>query len=667
MLSAALAFNLLAIQRSATAQEEDPRLKWFLDDGFGMFIHWGVYSDPAGEWKGRHSGNYAEWLMHNVRIPVEEYEREIAAKFNPVDFDAEEWVRLAKLAGMRYIVITAKHHDGFAMYHSEVSPFNIVDFTPFDRDPMKELAEACAAAGIRLCFYYSQTIDWHHPDGEGNFWDYPDRDSKDFAGYLEEKVFPQVEELLTNYGPIGLMWFDTPGQISREQSRELVELVRSLQPDCLVNSRVGHNQGDYMEMGDNWLPAPGETIHGAWETSATMNHSYGYKKSDTNWKSSTRMIHDLILVVSKGGNYLLNVGPTGRGVIPQPSVERLKDIGEWMDVNNEAIYYTRPWYITLENENVHFTSTPDRSVLYAISLKWPGEKLTLNTVRARSGSKIHMLGRDEPLDWEQNDDALSISIPYEMQNPANRPCEHAWVFRIEALPPAEAPTFAPSGGVFPESSVAVSLDSSEDAAIYYSLEGKDSDTRSQLYQEPIKLDSSTKLRARSFVEGRGLSTPVEHEFWVGYTEPVDVARSDLRPGLFREHFLGYWRRLPDFDQLESVDERVVDSFSVPNEDGFGFRYRGYIWLPQDGRYDFKLRSDDGSKLLIHDITVIDHDGHHAANWPKYGHIFARQGLHPIEIRYFEHHGDQSLHVYYKGPGVADEYTPIPFTELFTNP
>ena len=274
ILPVVLAFHLVAMPRSAAAAPgEDPRLQWFLDDRFGMFIHWGVYSGPAGEWKGRESSAYAEWLMENLRIPVAEYESEIAAKFNPVEFDAEEWVRLAKRAGMRYIVITTKHHDGFAMFHSKVSTYNIVDATPFDRDPIKELAEACAAAGIRLCFYYSHAKDWHHPGGEGNHWEHPDASLEDFAGYLDEKVFPQVEELLTRYGPVGLMWFDTPKKINPGQSRALVEHVRSLQPDCLVNSRVAHihpHIGDYLEMGDNSLPAPGERFDGAWETSATL-------------------------------------------------------------------------------------------------------------------------------------------------------------------------------------------------------------------------------------------------------------------------------------------------------------------------------------------------------------------------------------------------------------
>src|SRR5687767_3095086 len=210
-----------------TAAEEAAkreRLKWFHDAKYGLFIHWGLYAIPAGEWKGQRIPGLGEWIMNRAKIPVKEYEQ-LAPQFNPVKFDAEEIVRLAKNAGMKYIVITSKHHDGFAMYHSKASKFNIVDATPFKRDPLKELAEAAQKAGIKLGFYYSQTQDWHEPDAVGNTWDFPDEDKKNFAKYLEEKVKPQVTEILTNYGPIGLIWFDTPRNITKEHAQQLVDLV----------------------------------------------------------------------------------------------------------------------------------------------------------------------------------------------------------------------------------------------------------------------------------------------------------------------------------------------------------------------------------------------------------------------------------------------------------
>ncbi|MFH1084263.1 MAG: alpha-L-fucosidase [Chloroflexota bacterium] len=314
----------------------DPRLTWWRAARFGMFIHWGLYAIPAGTWKGQQIPGIGEWIMYRARIPVAEYEQ-LAAQFNPVRFNAAEWVGLAKAAGQKYLTITAKHHDGFCLFKTHVSPYNIVDATPFGRDPIAELADECQRQGVRLCFYYSQTQDWHHPDGDGNDWDY-DPARKDFAAYIQNYVKPQVRELLTQYGPIGLIWFDTPKAISAQHSQELVDLVHALQPDCLVNGRIGNARGDYGQAGDNRIPET--AVDADWETPATINDTWGFKSCDHNWKPTAELIQKLVDIVSKNGNYLLNVGPTAEGVIPQPSVERLLAMGEWLKVNDEAVYGT---------------------------------------------------------------------------------------------------------------------------------------------------------------------------------------------------------------------------------------------------------------------------------------------------------------------------------------
>ncbi|MGH2535391.1 MAG: alpha-L-fucosidase [Thermomicrobiales bacterium] len=330
--------------RQRADARRDPRLDWWREARFGMFIHWGIYAVPAGRWQGKtalgRDGKkpLGEWIMLVERIPVREYEP-LAKQFNPTAFDADAWVSVAKRAGQKYLVITAKHHDGFSMFDSALTDYDIVDATPYGRDPMKELARACQDQGIRLCFYYSQTQDWHHPGGDGNDWDY-DEPTKDFAGYVEHYVKPQVRELLTNYGPIGLIWFDTPKRITVEQSRSLVDLVHELQPACLVNGRIGNGLGDYAEARDNMIP--GELIDADWETPATINDTWCYMHDDHNWKSSADLIRKLVDIVSKGGNYLLNVGPTAEGVIPEPSVERLDDMGRWLTANGEAVYGTQP-------------------------------------------------------------------------------------------------------------------------------------------------------------------------------------------------------------------------------------------------------------------------------------------------------------------------------------
>jgi len=316
----------------------DSRLDWFRDARFGMFIHWGLYAIPAGEWQGQHIAGIGEWIMLRARIPVAEYER-LADRFNPVRFDADAWAALAAQAGAKYLVITAKHHDGFSMFKSDVSDYTIVAATPFKRDPMQELAAACQRHGVKFCFYYSQTQDWHHPGGDGNDWDF-DEATKDFDGYVQNYVKPQVRELLTNYGPIGLIWFDTPKRMTTEQSRELVDLVHSIQPDCLVNGRIGNGLGDYAESRDNVIPT--EQLHSDWEVPATINDTWGYKTSDQNWKSPSELVRKLVDCASKGGNYLLNVGPTAEGVIPSPSIERMHAVGDWLRANGESVYGTRP-------------------------------------------------------------------------------------------------------------------------------------------------------------------------------------------------------------------------------------------------------------------------------------------------------------------------------------
>jgi len=332
--------------------EHDKRMAWWRKARFGMMIHWGPYSMAGGWWKGKWAN--AEWLMYTHRIPVKEYEK-FAARFNPVKFDAARWVRIAKNAGMRYIVITAKHCDGFAMWRSKVSRYNIYDFTPSHRDPLKELAGECARQGIRLCFYYAHAFDWHHPHAAGNFWDY-DESKKDFSIFFNQKCKPQVTELLTEYGSVGVMWFDTPFAMTREQSLELVRLVRKLQPSCIINGRVWYptgktygdgtptdyrdQHGDYRVADDREIPAKGTEED--WETPCTLNDHFGYVKTDKKWKSPKELVRTLVEVVSKGGNYLLNVGPTGEGEIPEGSVKSLEGVGRWMRKNGSSIYGTGP-------------------------------------------------------------------------------------------------------------------------------------------------------------------------------------------------------------------------------------------------------------------------------------------------------------------------------------
>ncbi len=305
--------------------------------GFGLMIHFGLYSILGGEWKGQRMDYIGEWIMSKYEIPIAEYER-LAKAFNPIYFDADEWVRLAKEAGMRYVVVTAKHHDGFAMYHSKVDRYNVVDATPFGRDLIGELAEACRRHGVHLGLYYSQLLDWHERHGGGyskefdhsnfgmswcNDWDFPSREEKNYRILYEKKIKPQVEELLTQYGNLFLIWFDTPIDMPKDLSEDLVATVRRYQPHCLVNSRIGNGLGDYVSCGDNELPTDNDALY---EAPITLNHTWGYKAFDNDYKSEREVKEILRRCRLAGANLLLNIGPDPLGRLPAPSISVLKSL-----------------------------------------------------------------------------------------------------------------------------------------------------------------------------------------------------------------------------------------------------------------------------------------------------------------------------------------------------
>jgi alpha-L-fucosidase len=321
-------------QSRAPDPAREKRLEWFRDAKYGLFIHWGLYAIPAGEWQGKRSLGLGEWIMFRTPVPVREYEK-LATQFNPVKYNADEWVKLAKDAGMKYIVITSKHHDGFALFKSKASPYNVVDATPFKRDVLKELADACARQNMRLGFYYSQSQDWHEPNGAGNTWDFGADEKKDYDQYLRGKAEPQVRELLTGYGPVALIWFDTPRMMTGDRPHRFTKIVRDLQPNTLIDGRLGA-EGDYVSTGDNVIPS---NVSGeAWEVPATINHTWGYRQDDTDWKAPGQILFKLVDIVSKGGNYLLNVGPMADGTIPPPSQDILRTVGRWLRVNGDAVY-----------------------------------------------------------------------------------------------------------------------------------------------------------------------------------------------------------------------------------------------------------------------------------------------------------------------------------------
>jgi alpha-L-fucosidase len=340
----------------------------FSEGKFGMFIHFGLYSHLGGKWNGNTYYGIAEWIMNSnmAGIPIDEYKAK-AAEFNPHAFNARAIAQLAKDAGMKYIIIGSKHHEGFAMFETKADPFNIVDATPYAHDPMKDLAAACRELGLGFGFYYSHYQDWTAPGGFRGPAAYPDGKTATFEDYFYKKCLPQVKEICSNYGQIDFVWFDTPGAMKIELVKELVDVVRELQPNALLSSRVGHNMGDYASMGD--MEVPPANIEGLWETCDTNNDSWGYTWYDNNFKSPEVIIRNLVATVARGGTYLFNVGPDGQGTIPETGVLFLQEAGKWIKKYPQVVYAagSSPWGRALPWGDV----TSKGNSLFLSVFNWP--------------------------------------------------------------------------------------------------------------------------------------------------------------------------------------------------------------------------------------------------------------------------------------------------------
>lgn len=444
----AIVFMLL-ISNNVGSQNSN-KMDWWKDAKFGMFMHWGLYSQTAGYWDG-HIAKGNEHFMIHEKISLKEYAT-IADDFNPVNFDAEKWVLTAKEAGMKYIIITSKHHDGFAMFNSPSNDYNIVERTPYAKDPMKELVAACHKHDMKFGFYYSLGRDWEDPDvatnwpfkgGRSNLVDYPNEDIKVFSKYFERKVKPQVKELLTKYGKIDIMWFDTPGLISPEESQELRELILNIQPDCIINSRIGNDLGDYKVTEQKIVK--GLEIK-PWEACITMGKNWGYIEYDTIYKSSELMTRHLLEIVSKGGNLLLNNGPTAKGEITDLAKERLAEIGQWMQQNSEGIYGSKPWKIQNEllsnaekkeiveekegkntlKDAVHDATPKDiipevqftqkDKYIYAYVCSYHNPQVFIKALAGKKVKSVTQLGTDKKAVWKQNKEGLKIEMPVYKEN-----------------------------------------------------------------------------------------------------------------------------------------------------------------------------------------------------------------------------------------------------------
>jgi alpha-L-fucosidase len=426
-------FSVYSINAQTSVKED--RMEWWREARFGMFIHWGVYAVPAGTYKGQKVNRIGEWIMNRGKIPVAEYQQ-FAKDFNPVKYDADAWVKMAKDAGMKYIVITSKHHDGFALFDSKVSKWDMVDATPYGKDLLKPLAEACRKYGIKLGFYYSHAQDWNNPGGaaarkvasegwanpdsakidaytEANsgHWD-PAQTSKTMSQYIDEVAVPQVKEILTNYGDVAVLWWDTPTGMTDEYAEKLNALLK-LQPNIITNDRLKRPNypGDY-KTPEQRIPNLSELDGKDWETCMTMNETWGFKSYANNWKSTQTLIRNLIDIASKGGNFLLNVGPKADGSFPQESIDILAGMGKWMKKNGEAIYDTKAspfglftWGRCTQKENGANTN------LYIHVFDWPKDGKLLIPGLYNDVIAAKLLANNAKLKSEKTDQGLVLHVP----------------------------------------------------------------------------------------------------------------------------------------------------------------------------------------------------------------------------------------------------------------
>ena len=642
------------------APEAAERMRWWREARFGLFIHWGLYAVPAGEWGGQ--TDYGEWIRESAHIPVGEYEK-FQKQFNPVRFDPDRWVALAREAGMRYLVITSKHHDGFGLFDSAQTDWDVMG-TPFHRDVLAELSAACARGGVRFCTYHS-IMDWHHPDYlPRRTWEAADRpaagaDFERFVKYLHA----QVTEVITKYHP-GVLWFDGEWENTwtHEQGVALYQLCRSLDPELIVNNRVDVHRGGMAGMsesseavGDFGTPEqeiPANGLPGVdWETCMTMNDHWGYNSHDADWKSVETLVRNLIDVASKGGNYLLNVGPKADGTFPDEAIERLKGIGAWMKKYGEAIHGTNaspfeslPWgRCTMKRKGKDTT-------LYLHVFERPADgRLVLPGLGNEPGLVVWLNGDrpnvpDAGLDtlWVRREGTdVVVALPAKLPDPI----ASVVALDIRGEPIVyRAPAIVADAAIFVRP-LAVTIESgSPELEVHYTLDGTDPGADSRRYDGSFQVAESSVVSARSFHRGKPVSAVTRCALAKVAPEPGKqmAFRAPGEPTL--RVYSGDWDQLPDFAALTPAREDVVREVGLDadtRKEYLGLVFEGWFEAPSDDVYRLALSSDDGSDLWIDGRRVIDNDGLHGT-LERQAVVALGAGWHALKVRWFNKTGGAEL-------------------------
>jgi len=632
----------------APTDQPNPKLDWWRDARFGMFIHWGLYAVPAGTWKDKGTG-HAEWIRTTAQIPLEVYD-EFVPEFNPVLFDADAWCEMANDAGMGYIVITTKHHDGFCLFDSKLTDFDIMA-TPFKRDIMAELAEAAPKHDVRMCWYHS-IMDWHHPDylprrGWEKERSTDGAEMEQYRNYLHG----QVEELLTNYGSIGIMWFDGEWESTwrGRYGRELYNLCVSLQPEIIVNNRLGARGGmegmtgmdgyaggyggDYMTPEQEIPNAVDKGID--WETCMTMNDRWGYNLHDKNFKSTTDLLRKLSDIVSKNGNFLLNIGPKPDGTFPLESIQRLAEIGDWMDVNGEAIHGTvgspfskLPW--GRATQKFHADST----TIYLHVFDWPENGKLVIPNLAGTVQNARVLGEGETAFTIETGEVI-VDVPFKMPN------KHIGIVAVDVVGKPviyEAPEISAPSDIFVyEIDVALTV-GSPDLEIRYA---KNESSTFGIYRTPIRIVGTTTIHARSYDGNTPVSNLATRTFTKVNPWKATKAQQYVNGSLTRSMYVGSWDEMPDFALLTPMQTELATKIFAIEKEFAALVYEGFIYIKNTNMIEFSLSSDDGSRLLIDDQIVIDNGGLHATQ-EKRGAAPLSKGWHAIRVEWFNRTGGATL-------------------------
>jgi alpha-L-fucosidase len=647
---------------------QDQRMEWWREARFGMFIHWGLYAIPAGEWKGEKG--YGEWIRDSAHIPVGTYDK-FQPQWNPVNFDADAWAKMAADAGMKYLVLTSKHHDGFCLFDSKQTEWDVMN-TPFGRDVCKELAAACERHGVRFCTYHS-IMDWHHPDYlPRRPWEKAER-SEDGAAFTryEKYLHAQVTEVIQNYHP-AVMWFDGEWESTwnHERGLSLFELCRSLAPAMLVNNRVdvhrggmGGFNGSNEAVGDFATPEqeiPATGIPGVdWESCMTMNSHWGWNQADPDWKSTKTLLHNLIDIASKGGNYLLNIGPRADGTFPPQAVERLAEIGAWMKGNGEAISgTTASVFDSLPWGRCTVRRAGATTKLYLHVFDWPDDGTLMVPGLGNEVQKAYLLeGPQTALDCLRKGANVGITLPSMFVKPT---MPSVVVLEVKGAPVVyKTPTITAETGEFVTSVAVTVASASPELEIHYTLDGSEPSAQSPVAKAPLAVTTTCTVKAIAFHQGKPVSEVVARTFTkVEPAPPVEPVAPNHGVHVAKLNMVE-WSKIPDnrkdflVDQLGTAPQ--IQLGKAPGEH-VAVQWTGFLDVPKDELYRFALSSDDGSKLWIDGQVVVDNDGLHGSV-EKQGTRALGKGLHTIEVVWFNATGGAELKLRWALPGGTFEEIP----------